>query len=160
MLHKTTYMDFVANLLTQLSDKDNSVICPHGIAAVLSMVAEGTDGKNLREILTCLGFDSQAALRLAVLTTIKDPCAAFESKNAVTLPAANSIALCRRFERVLTKEYEAMVYREESVGDAAVQICNLANFKAEWLAEMERDVTGKNSFHNADGSFSDPAFLS
>ena len=86
MKNQTISTDFVANLLSQLSEKDNSVISPYGIAEVLSMAAEGANEDSLKEILTCLGFASLDELRSAVLDVIENPCAAFTPTLSASLP--------------------------------------------------------------------------
>lgn len=161
MKTQTISTDFAANLLSQLPEKENSVISPYGIAAVLSMAAEGTGGSSLDEILSVLGFDSLDALRSAVVVTINNPCEAFKSENNMELQkGANDIALCKRFKQILTEQYAANVSEEESDGNATIQLCNIATFKAKWFVEMERDTTGEKRFYNANGSLSQPAFLS
>lgn len=161
MTNKTISAEFIANLMSQLSDKDNVVISPYGIAAVLSMAAEGASGNTMDEILSCLGFDTMDELRTAMTDAVVNPSNAFTSENYVVLQRGkDKIALCEEFKKILTGQYAANVEEKESDGDAAVELCNVATFKAEWLVEMERDLTGKKSFHNADGSVCTPAFLS
>ena len=161
MMNKTISTEFIANLMSQLSDKENEVISPYGIAAVLSMAAEGAGGNTLDEILSCLGFETLDELRLAVVDAIANPCNAFTSENSITLQKGNgSVELCEQFRNILTDKYAASISEKESGGDAAVELCNVASFKAEWLVKMERDLTGKKCFHNADGSSCNPVFLS
>ena len=160
MMKKTISAEFIAKLMSQLSDKDNMVISPHGIAAVLSMVTEGASGNTLREILSCLGFDTQDELRTAVLDTITNPCDAFRSDNSIMLQTGkNNVALREEFREILTNQYAANVSENKSAGDTAVQLCNVATFKAEWLMKMKRDLTGEKCFHNADNSICRPIFL-
>ena len=78
---KTIGTDFVMKLLSQLSNEENSVISPYGIATVLSMAAEGANESSLNEILKGLGFASLDELRAAVLHAIKNPSDAFKSES-------------------------------------------------------------------------------
>lgn len=156
---KTIGTDFVTKLLSQLSNKENSVISPYGIAAVLAMAAEGANDDSLNEILTCLGFESLDELRSAVLDAIENPCAAFKSENSVEFEGGGGAALREHFKQMLISRYAADVSEKKSNGDAAVQLCNLATFRAEWFPEMEQETTG-GRFRNVDGRVSYPAFLS
>ena len=149
---KTIGTDFVMKLLSQLSNKENSVISPYGIAAVLAMAAEGANEDSLNEILTCLGFASLDELRSAVLVVIKNPCEAFKSENALE---CNGVVLREPFKKKMMEKYKAEV-REEK-GTVAVQLSNLATFKAKWRIEMERNDV--RPFYNADGSVSQPMYL-
>lgn len=161
MLNKTINIGFITRLLTLLSDKDNSVISPYGIAAVLAMAAEGASGNSLNEILTCLGFDTVDELRGAVVDFIKNPCDAFSSENVVTLrKGGDSAKLCEQFKQVMECQYAADVEEKDAAGESTVELSNVATFKAEWLIEMERDITARKCFHNADGTLCRPAFLS
>lgn len=74
-----------AKILSMLSDNENSVISPYGIAAVLSMAAEGASEECLSEILTTLGFESLDELRGSLTAALKAPCEAFKSENSITL---------------------------------------------------------------------------
>ena len=49
-------LTFSVKLLPLLEGKDNAVICPYGIEAVLAMVAEGACEEALEQILYVLGF--------------------------------------------------------------------------------------------------------
>lgn len=161
MLNKTINIGFITRLLTLLSDKDNSVISPYGIAGVLAMAAEGASGNSLNEILTYLGFDTVDELRCAVVDAIKNPCDAFSSENVVTLrKGGDGAKLCEQFKQVMACQYAADVEEKDAAGESTVELSNIATFKAKWLVEMERDITARKSFHNADGTLCRPAFLS
>ena len=161
MLNKTINIGFITKLLTLLPDKDNSVISPYGITAVLAMAAEGASGNSLNEILTYLGFDTVDELRGAVVDAIKNPCDAFSSENVVTLrKGGDGAKLCDQFKHVMACQYAADVEEKDAAGESTVELSNIATFKAKWLMEMERDITAKKCFHNADGTLCHPAFLS
>ena len=160
-MRKTMNSEFVAKLLTLLSDKDNSVISPHGIATVLAMASEGANRDSLDEILECLGFPSIDELRKTVVDAISNPCDAFTSENTFTLvKGKDKVELRELFEQTLINQYAADISEESSSGETSIQLKNVATFKAAWAVEMERDIIGRKCFHNADGSLCKPAFLS
>ena len=155
-----TNIDFSTKLLSLLSDKENSVISPYGIATVLAMAAEGADRNSLDEILTCLGFSSLDELRTAVASVSSNPCDAFRSENAITfVKGKNTAEMCEQFKKVLSSQYAAKIHEESSGEDTAVQLKNVSSFKAAWSVEMERDISGRIRFCNSDGSCCRPAFL-
>ncbi len=151
---------FITSLLTLLSDKDNSVISPHGIAIVLAMASEGANEDSLCEILKGLGFSSIDELRKAVVEAISNPCNAFTSENAITLvKGKDTVGLRKPFKQILISQYAADISEENASGETSIQLKNVATFKAAWAVEMERDITAKKYFYNADGSLCKPAFL-
>lgn len=157
----TVNTDFSAKLLALLSEKENSVISPYGIATVLAMAAEGANKNSLYEILNSLGFTSIEELREAVTNSISNPCDAFTSENALTLLKGKDAAeLHETFKQILANEYAADISEDSSTGETTIQLKNIATFKASWAVEMERDITARKCFHNADGSLCKPAFLS
>lgn len=157
----TVNTDFSAKLLALLSEKDNSVISPYGIATVLAMAAEGANKSSLYEILNSLGFTSIEELREVVTSSISNPCDAFTSENALTLLKGKDAAELREtFKQILANEYAADISEDSSTGETTIQLKNIATFKASWAVEMERDITARKCFHNADGSLCKPAFLS
>ena len=161
MTNNKANIDFPIRLLNLLSEKDNSVISPYGIAAVLSMAAEGASEKSLDEILACLGFDSLDKLRATVLDMIAAPCDAFESENAITLgQGTDNTKLLEPFKQTMGERYSAAVDEKMSDGEPYVGLQNITSFKAEWLYKMKRDaIQGNCFFQNADGSYSQPVFL-
>lgn len=160
MGRKTISTDFVTKLLSQLSVQDNSVICPHGIAAVLSMAAEGAWGAGLNEILECLGFDTLEQLRNTVLDAIKNPCAAFTSENTVELQKGmEDLALRELFQQTLTGQYAATVREEQGNGHGHLRLMNVANFQAKWLVKIKTAEPGNDHFRNQDGTVTHPVFL-
>ena len=161
MQQNTMDIDFITSLLAQLSDNDNSVISPYGIAIVLAMAAEGANKNSLYEILNSLGFTSVEELRKAVTDSISNPCDAFTSENALTLlKGKDATELRETFKQILVNKYAADISEDSSAGETTIQLRNVATFKASWAVEMERDITARKCFHNADGSLCKPAFLS
>ena len=161
MRNKTISIDFVARLLALLSDQDNSVMSPYGIAAVLSMVSEGASGNSLNEILACLSFDTIDELRNAIVDAIRNPCDAFSSGNAITLhKGGDGVELCEQFKQLMVHQYAADVKEKDVAGETTVELSNVATFKASWAVEMECDITARKSFQNTDGTLCKPAFLS
>lgn len=161
MKQQTSNMAFSAKLLSVLSDQENSVISPHGIAAVLSMASAGASENCLREILTTLGFSCIEELQRSVCSATENLCGAFANENAITFVGENSEAkLLDQFKRSVSTQHSALVNEKTSDGEPYVELKNVASFKAEWLRKMERDASHEHSFYNADGSKSFPAFLS
>ena len=161
MISQNANLDFSARLLPLLSDTENSVISPYGIAAVLSMAAEGANEDSQREILSALGYYSLAELRTAVLAEMAHPCEAFKSENTLTLVKGKAgVELLDQFKRSMSERYSALVDEKDSSGKPSIQIQNIASFKAEWRNKMERDTNHEHRFYHADGSESFPAFLS
>lgn len=150
-----------AKLLPLLSDRENSVISPHGIVAVLAMAAEGASEESLRDILTALGFADMDELRKSVCAEPSALYEAFKSENALTLmKGRRGVELLEHFEQTLRGPYAASVEKKASDGIASVRLQNTASFQAEWLPKMERDTSHEHRFYHADGSYSFPAFLS
>ena len=153
-------ISFPVRLLNQLSAKDNCVICPPGIASVLSMVAEGVDKGILAEILDCLKFRSLGELRSNIHNMLIHPCEACRTENTINLFAgSDKLRLLNSFKQLMSNYYFANVCENVSEGTAFVSFRNISTFKARWLCEMERDVDTNNYFHNNNGSISRPVFL-
>ena len=154
-------LEFVAKLLPLLSEKDNSVICPYGIASVLTIAAEGANKDCLAQILQVLGFNSLEELRECVLAVQDVQYSTFSSDNGLVLQQGEEKQeLLSNFRKIIEERYNASVEEVSSEGEASFLLKNVANFKAEWLYEMERDISHEEIFRNADGSSSNPAFLS
>lgn len=152
---------FPAKLLPFLSEKDNCVISPYGILTVLSMAAEGANEECLKQILQALGFESLEELREAVLAVQDVRCSAFTSDNNLALrQGEKKMELLSDFRKIMEECYNSSIEESSSDGEAALFLKNVANFKAEWFYEMERDASHKICFYNSDGSKSYPAFLS
>ena len=154
-------LGFVSKLLPLLSEKDNSVICPYGIATVLAMVAEGASEESLQEILDALGYENLEELRKVVLSVQDVRCSAFTSDNSLVVKQGKEkMELLPSFRQIMMERYDSSITEQASDGEPCVEMKNVAEFKAEWLYEMERDISREERFRNADGSFSNPAFLS
>ena len=153
-------LTFPVKLLPLLNGEGNSVICPYGIKTVLSMVAEGAREESLNQILYVLGFDSLGELRESVLAVQDTRCSAFKSENSLELEKGEEdLELLSNFKQIMEECYNSSVTELSSDSNAALLLRNVATFKAEWLYQMERDVSHENFFNNADGSKSYPAFL-
>ena len=153
--------NFPAKLLPLLSENCNSVICPYGIETVLSMVAEGASQESLEDILYALGFENLDELREAVLNVQDVRCKAFSSDNSLKLEkGVEKLEFLDKFKQIMEERYNATIEEDASDGRGKLALCNLANFKAEWLYEMERDTSHERRFLNSDRSYSLPAFLS
>lgn len=160
LMNKKQKLAFTAKLLPLLSENCNSVICPHGISTVLAMAAEGASKESLDEILFVLGFENIDELRDAVLAVKKVPCSAFSSKNELKLEKGNkSLEILHNFRQILDGRYKANIEEFDSVGEASFVLRNIANFKAEWLYEMERDTYCHRRFLNSNFSYTRPTFL-
>ncbi len=154
-------LTFSVKLLPLLEGNDNAVICPYGIEAVLAMVAEGARKEALEQILYVLGFKNLEELREAVLAVQDVRCSAFASDNSLDLKKGEEdLELLPDFKQVMEERYNASVSEAASAGKATLLLKNIANFKAEWFYNMERDDSQEKRFHNADGSIAYPAFLS
>jgi serine protease inhibitor len=154
-------LTFPVKLLPLLEGKDNAVICPYGIEAVLAMVAEGACDEALEQILYVLGFENMEELREAVLAVQDARCSAFTSDNSLELKKGEeNLELLPEFKQIMEERYNASISEGASGGKATLKLQNLANFKAEWFYKMERDASHERKFRNADGSVAHPAFLS
>ena len=154
-------LGFVTKLLTLLSENDNSVICPYGIATVLAMVAEGASEESLQEILAALGYENLEELRKVVLSVQDVRCSAFTSDNSLVVKQGNEkMELLPSFRQIMTERYNSSITEQASDGEPSVELRNVAEFKAEWLYPMVRDASQVKKFRNADGSYSHPAYLS
>jgi len=154
-------LGFVTKLLTLLSENDNSVICPYGIATVLAMVAEGASEESLQEILTALGYENLEELRKVVLSVQDVRCSAFTSDNSLVVKQGKEkMELLPSFRQIMTERYNSSITEQASDGEPSVELRNVAEFKAEWLYPMVRDASQVKKFRNADGSYSHPAYLS
>ena len=155
-----TNTGFSARLLPLLSDSDNSVISPYGIAAVLSMAAEGANKAGLREILRSMGYLEQSDLRAYVLGEINNRCEAFKNENSVTVSGnSEEMHILDEYRQIMSQQYSAEI-KEENSGFPSVALKNIASFKAQWLLTTERSAYHDTAFRNADGTRSYPAFLS
>ena len=154
-------LTFPVKLLPLLEGKDNAVICPYGIEAVLAMVAEGACDEALEQILYVLGFENMEELREAVLAVQDARCSAFTSDNSLELKKGEeNLELLPEFKQIMEERYNASISEGASGGKATLKLQNLANFKAEWFYKMERDASHERKFRNTDGSVAHPAFLS
>ena len=154
-------LTFPVKLLPLLEGKDNAVICPYGIEAVLAMVAEGACDEALEQILYVLGFENMEELREAVLAVQNVRCSAFTSDNSLELKKGEeNLELLPEFKQIMEERYNASISEGASGGKAMFVLQNLANFKAEWFYKMERDASHERKFRNTDGSVAHPAFLS
>ncbi|MBO5244973.1 MAG: serpin family protein [Selenomonadales bacterium] len=156
------YLSLPAKLLPLLSEKANSVICPHGISVVLAMAAEGASEGSLAEILCALGFESMEDLREAVLAAKTEACPAFTSENSLTLmQGKDDMVLLDAFKRVMEESYRATV-SEKAVDSelSSLELENVADFKAKWAYKPKRDASHFRRFYHADGTSSHPAYLS
>ena len=90
MTNNKANINFSIRLLNLLSESDNSVISPYGIAAVLSMAAEGASDDSLDKILATLGFTNLDELRKSLRSVISEPCEAFTSDNSIMLMKGKS----------------------------------------------------------------------
>jgi len=154
-------LGFVTKLLTLLSENDNSVICPYGIATVLAMVAEGASEESLQEILAALGYENLEELRKVVLSVQDVRCSAFTSDNSLVVKQGNEkMELLPSFRQIMMERYNSSITEQSSDGEPSVELKNVAEFKAEWFYKMERDASHGKGFRNADGSFCHPAYLS
>lgn len=154
-------ISFAAKILPVLSEKENSVICLHGIVAVLAMAAEGASEDSLKEILTALEFDSMDELRESMLAVKENPCSAFVSKNSLKLNRGeDNLELLDVFKQIMANQYHAFIEEKGSVGESSLKLENIADFKAKWVYKMERDASHERRFYHADRTSSHPAFLS
>ena len=154
-------LDFVTKLLPLLSENDNSVICPYGIATVLAMVAEGASEESLQEIITALGYENLEELRKVVLSVQDVRCSAFTSDNSLVVKQGNEkMELLPSFRQIMMERYNSSITEQASDGEPSVELKNVAEFKAEWLYPMVRDASQVKKFRNTDGSYSHPAYLS
>ena len=151
---------FSAKLLPLLSENCNSVICPYGIATVLSMVAEGASQESLDEILFVLGFEDMDELREAVLSVQAVSCSAFSIQNELVFEKGiKGLEILSNFRQIMDERYKADIEENDSLGEAHFSLRNIANFKAEWLYEMERDTYCMRRFLNSNRKYTRPAFL-
>lgn len=154
-------LGFATKFLPLLSEKDNSVICPYGIATVLAMVAEGANEESLQEILSALGYENFDELRKVVLSVQDVRCSAFTSDNSLVVKQGDEkIELLPDFRQVMMERYNSTIEEKTSEGEPSVELKNVAEFKAEWFYKMERDASQGKGFRNADGSLCHPAYLS
>jgi serine protease inhibitor len=161
MTNANKNLTFSVKLLPLLEGKDNAVICPYGIEAVLAMVAEGACEEALEQILYVLGFKNLEELREVVLAVQDVRCSAFTSDNSLELKKGEEkLELLSNFRQVMEERYNASISEDSSDGKAILSLKNIANFKAEWFHKMGRDTSHVHKFQNIDGSISHPAFLS
>ena len=154
-------LDFSIKLLSMLSEKTNSVICPYGIATILAMVAEGASEDSLQEILATLGYENLEELRKVMLSVQDVRCSAFASDNSLMVKQGDKkMELLPAFRQVIMERYNSTIEEKSSEGEPSVELKNIAEFKAEWFYKMECDASQGKSFRNADGSYCHPAYLS
>lgn len=146
---------FSFKLLSFLSSKENSVICPLGILALLAMAAEGANDAAREEIVSATGFESLAQLRETVLA-IDSESGAFKSDNSISYA---ELHLLESFRQAAQEQYCAAI-SEKTIDIPSVELSNIATFQAEWLFPMKRKIGHQYAFYNADGSCCYPAFLS
>ena len=152
---------FSTKFLPHLSNKNNSVISPYGIAAVLSMAAEGANKNSLDEILSCLGFNSFDELRSSVLDVSTDSCDAFKSGNSIMFVQGNeNITLIEQFKETMRNIYSATVDEKTRDCESYLRLQNISTFEAEWLFKMKRETESHTRFQNANGKYCHPVFLS
>lgn len=156
-----TNLAFTAHLLPMLAGKGNSVICPHGISAVLAMASEGADSMALREILYALDIDCIEDLRKGLSAKDRAAGGVFTSENALTLKRGmEPLHLLTEYKQPLKDWYNAEIKEDTSKAESSAELVNMATFKAQWLYKMTRDATYQRGFTNADNTVSHPAFLS
>ena len=121
-------LTFPVKLLPLLEGKDNAVICPYGIEAVLAMVAEGACDETLEQILYVLGFENMEELRDAVLAVQDARCSAFTSDNSLELKQGEeNLELLPEFKQIMEERYNASISEGASGGKATLKLQNLAS---------------------------------
>ena len=116
-------LTFPVKLLPLLEGKDNAVICPYGIEAVLAMVAEGASDEALEQILYVLGFENMEELREAVLAVQDVRCSAFTSDNSLELKKGEeNLELLPEFKQIMEERYNASISEGASGGKATAFI--------------------------------------
>ena len=156
---KKVKFDFPVKLLSLLSNKENSVICPYGIATVLSMAAEGACEESLNEILHTLGYENKTDLRESVLREQNYSSQAFKSENGLKLKkGSDEIEVLEDYKKIANEFYRTTI-KENDGGKSSIELENISIFKAEWLNKLSRDTSYSNCFRNEDGTIAKPSFL-